>query len=360
MKKLVYLSKKNFRFLSRKISSSFAYVISIILTQNQKNCYSMSRTTGLSTKKLYAFYQDASSNCEIIKSTLIKKANAHYRSNEISALIIDASMLMKKFSKKIEGVTYDRDGVSCRVERGLSFVSTAWTNSKITIPINFDFWFSKKSVPIEQYQKKAHIAMDLFLRLKEKLMYHLAILDGGFASIELIKFFEHHKTNYLMRMPKNRKITSELGIFEQIQRHPALKLKRNQRYKTIKAYYKGINCYITAHKRVNKKGKKEVIYLVSNIDVPPKKQAELYKIRWSIEKSYRTLKQKLGIGDCQATNLEKQRAHIFATFLAYANLEEQKFFNQKKSPEEVLSRIRDQKLQHQLVESSLLEETIMF
>lgn len=360
MKNLFHLSRNGAKVFGKKISSFVIYTISIILTPELKNCLSMSRATGFSSKKLYAFYEEASNNCEHIKKALIRKANNHYRANEISALIIDASMLKKQFSRKIEGVTYDRDGVSSRVERGISFVSAAWTNNKTTIPLDLGFWFNKKSSPVGGYRKKNHISMDLILNLKNKLKFRLAILDGGFSSIEMIEFFECNKLKYLMRIPKNRKIISKCGIFEQLQRHPALKLKRNQRYRTIEAHYKGIKCYITAHKRINKKGKRAVIYLVSNIDFPPKKQAELYKIRWVIEKSYRTLKQKLGIGDCQSVSLEKQRAHILAAFLAYANLEEQKVFKKKNSPEEVLRDIRAQKPMLANLESWLLEETIMF
>jgi len=360
MKKLFYLSKKNIRSYGRKISYSAAYIISIILTVDRKNCYSMSRETCFSSKKLYAFFKEASNNSKDIRKHLIDKANSLYKTKEISSLVVDASMLMKRFSRKIEGVTYDRNGVTSRIERGISFVSIAWTNGKVTIPLDFDFWFNKKSVSSDKYREKSLIARDLILSLKDKLMFSLAILDGGFASITMINFFKNNDLNYLMRIPKNRKVISECGKFEQLQKHPALKLKRNQRYKTIKALYKGIACFITAHKRTNKNGGKQIVYLVSNVDVPPKKQAELYKIRWVIEKSYRTLKQKLGISDCQATGLEKQRAHILATFFAYANLEEQKLFKKKKSPEEILNRIRMQKTLHQFIELNLLEETIMF
>jgi len=360
MKNFFHLSKNRVNLFIKKISTSMAYIISIILTQESKNCLSMSRATGFSSKKLYAFYEDAANNYEYIKKALLEKANSHYKKDKINALIIDASMLKKQFSRKIEGVTYDRDGVSSRIERGISFVSAAWTNNKTTIPLNLNFWFNKKSAPIGTYRKKSYISMDLILDLKNRLMFDLAILDGGFASIEMINFFECNQLKYLMRIPKNRKVISERGICEQLQKHPELRLIRNQRYKTIKAYYKGTKCYITAHKRVNRKNRREVIYLVSNVKVQPKKQAELYKIRWVIEKSYRTLKQKLGIGHCQATSLEKQRAHILATFFAYACLEEQKYFSKKKSPEAVLADLRTQKSNLSPSQLRLLEETIMF
>ena len=52
----------------------------------------------------------------------------------------------------------------------------------------------------------------------------------------------------------------------------------------------------------------------------------------AVEKFFRTSKQSLGVKDCQSTSVEKQRAHIFATFVAFTELENQKIFKKKKSP----------------------------
>jgi len=74
---------------------------------------------------------------------------------------------------------------------------------------------------------------------------------------------------------------------------------------------------------------------------------------------FRTLKQSLGIKDCQSTSIQKQRAHIFATFLAFAEIEKQKIFKKKKSPEQVLKKIRFQNKPKRNRELSVLEGLIM-
>ena len=59
---------------------------------------------------------------------------------------------------------------------------------------------------------------------------------------------------------------------------------------------------------------------------------------------FRTFKQKLGVQDCQSNFGQKQRAHIFATFLAFVELEMQKISKKKKSPEEIVKIIRAQRV----------------
>ena len=162
-----------------------------------------------------------------------------------------------------------------------------------------------------------------------------------------------------MRMPRNRVVMTKNGVKAQLQKHPALKLVRNERYKTIFAYYKGHWCYFTAHKRKTKHGSAEVVFIISNMNISPKEQAMAYGIRWEVEKIFRTTKQSLGIGHCQAISIEKQRAHIFASFLAYASLMEKKVYKRKKSPEEILAQIRRQKTPFVFSGLTLLEETIM-
>lgn len=351
--------KKKFQVAQSARSIILNYVFSIVLTKGSKNCSSMSQETHRSPKKLYKFYDDASSNSEIIKNNLVKKVAKHARNSKKKVLIIDLSSISKRFAKKIEPTTYDFDVIIKKTAQCISFVAAAWTNGKMTIPLDFLFWQNKKSVAPENYKKKRDLAVDLILRLKGVVDFNYVALDGAFASLPMIDFFSVNNTDFIMRMPRNRVVITKNGVEAQLQKHPALKLLRNERYKTILACYKGHWCYFTAHKRKNKHCSAEVVFIVSSMNIPPKEQALAYGIRWEIEKIFRTTKQSLGIGDCQAIFTEKQRSHIFASFLAYASLIEEKVYKQKKSPEEVLARIRRQKTTLEASGLALLEETIM-
>jgi len=187
-----------------------------------------------------------------------------------------------------------------------------------------------------------------------------ALLDGAFASINMLCFFKKHSFDFCMRIARNRVIISKNGIKAQLQKHPMLRFKRNQCYKTINATYKGVECFFTAHKRYSKnRNSYDIVYIVSSLNIPAKEQAKAYNIRWNIEKIFRTTKQSLGLTDCQSTSLQKQQLHIFSVFLAYTKLEEQKVYRRKKSVEQILTNMRAQKTSLNCFESYLQEQTIM-
>lgn len=45
-----------------------------------------------------------------------------------------------------------------------------------------------------------------------------------------------------------------------------------------------------------------------------------YKKRWPIEKMFRTIKQHLGLQECQSTKMDTQLNHAAAVLLAYSNI----------------------------------------
>ena len=127
-----------------------------------------------------------------------------------------------------------------------------------------------------------------------------------------------------------------------------------------KGFYKGLEMYFIAHKRKGPKGKSQIVFIASNLEkLTAKQHVKAYELRWPIEKMFRTLKQYLGIQDCQSTSEEKQSAHIFATFAAFTELEILKISKKKKSPEEVIREIRFQNSFKKISELNLLEGYIM-
>ena len=144
-------------------------------------------------------------------------------------------------------------------------------------------------------------------------------------------------------MPINRKVSINNGPEKILKDQPFFQLKRNERYKTTSCTYKGIKTYVTCHKRKGHNNTKQIVFVVSNLEnLSPKEYIEAYELRWLIEKMFRTAKQHLGLQHCQSNSEEKQRAHIFAVFMAFAELELQKINKKKKSPEAILKIIRAQ------------------
>jgi len=123
--------------------------------------------------------------------------------------------------------------------------------------------------------------------------------------------------------------------------------------------YKGHGLYFTAHKRNATHGKKEIVFIVSNIIRTAKEHVDAYDNRWSVEKYFRTGKQYIGLAHCQSINADKQKFHIFSVMVTYAILQQIKHDKKKQSIEVIIHDIRRQKRLDYLAEYIDLKQIIM-
>jgi hypothetical protein len=344
--------------VTKKISQKFLLNVAFLLkTIERKNYTSIARSNNVKYDDVYIGDKEANAYIAYAKSSLIKIIKSLSNNKNKGVLLIDFTMIIKAFSTCIPKITYDYHGATKRVEKGLSAGFATWSNGKVNIPCNFAIWLRKRDAG-SVYKKKSELVKELILELKKIIPFSEVRLDGAFASKEVIKFFTEHKIKFTIRIPRNRVIIANKESF-QLRECPSLKLVRNEKFKTIYASYKGFNCYFTAEKRKSKKGKREVVYIISNLRRTPKEHVIAYKKRWPSEKFHRTAKQHLGLAHCQSTSIRKQFAHIFLVMYSYAILEIIKNDKKKKSPEEVLHPIRRQKLTQNLTRYLGLEETFM-
>ena len=142
-----------------------------------------------------------------------------------------------------------------------------------------------------------------------------------------------------MRFHANRRVIIN-GYEEQIRYHNGIKIsgKRKQRF-TI-GYYKGVMVFFAARRCMCLNGKEKTVYLVTNEGVSANEAFRAYKHRWPVEKFFRTVKQHIGLKDCQARSAKKQEVHFFAVIFIYALLEMEKFSKKAKNPEQILHKIR--------------------
>ena len=319
------------------------YVLSLMLAQGKKNCAAMARDLDISPKQLYSFLANATDFVAEIENYLIEIAKKTRIKNVRRTLVIDPSQLIKTYSQKMEKVCYDRSGCTKNIERGLVPIYATIVDENVTIPLKLEFWVQKKITGKKRYKSKIDITIDLINYLIQKgVEFDYISLDGAYAIEPMFSFFRKNKSlQFTMRIPSNRSIQTDDGVKAQLKNHPALKLKRNEREKTIKAKCKGGTYFFTIQKRKTPKGEWERVFIVSNIDTTAKKQVASYDLRWPIEKANRTNKQKFGAGQNQTVSSEKQRAHIMAGFLAYAILSS--IINDKKSQsvDSLINEIRD-------------------
>lgn len=333
---------------NKKIKSLFnnsikGYILSLILSTCKKNCSSISKYFGIPYKVVYNFFDLFETKEKAVKRFLIATVKHFSTKKNPGILISDGFVIPKFYAKVMENLTYDYNSCLKNVSKGLTTINIAWTNGKITIPLDFNFWIRKKQLKEgKKYSKKTEITKQLILEIKDKVPFEYVALDGDYGNREFLTFLHENNLKYSIRMPSRRKICVD-NVETFIGDIPCFQLVRNEKYKMVKGRYKEIESYFTIHKRKGKRGKKQTVYIVSNLEnLTPKQHVLAYSKRWPIEKMHRTLKQHLGVHQCQCVSQKKQRAHIFATFLAFVKLEKLKFYKQQKSPEAVLHKIRIQ------------------
>ena len=202
---------------------------------------------------------------------------------ERSWLVIDDTALAKHFAKVLEGLGFVYDSNESDTVKGYKIVVLCWTNQIVTIPLAFAFWLPEE-LSIKPFKTKLELAIDLVNEYKSKVDYYGILLDGLYASEDMMSFFEENNIIYYMKLPRNRKVKSNPhSISFKIGDNLAFRLKGNTRSKLFTAYFGKKVRYITAQKR--KKGDYETVYIVSNEKVESAEAILIYAIRWSIKSS---------------------------------------------------------------------------
>lgn len=322
-----------------------AYVLSLILSKSRKNCAAMSHSIGISEKKLYCFLSEAKIYAKTIEKELVLLINETRVKGVLRALVIDPTSIIKHYAEKMEKICHDRTGCTKKVEKVLVPVYAAVIDKNVTIPLKLDFWVQEKIIGTKKYRSKIEIAQALIVAAKEiGFDFDFVALDGAFPYPKMFDFYKKNKRlKFSMRIAKSRLIETKNGVKAQLKNHPALKLHRNAREKTIKAKLNNDDTYyfFTAQKRRTRNDEWEVVYIISNIKQTAKQHVASYNLRLPIEPMIRTTKQKFGATQCQAIEASKQQAHIMAGFLAYAILNIESNDKQKESVDAVVNELRD-------------------
>jgi hypothetical protein len=354
IKKITEVTLKN---ASKKLT---LYISMLLSSKERKNYASMARENNFSYKQVYVDRKHAAqyaAECKQFLIDLVKDISK--KSDDDGYIVIDFSLLEKLYSQKIPFVTYDYNGAKKQVSKGFSIGFVFWSNGKVTIPLDYYLWIRKKEM-LEGYKTKIEIAQELLLSIKAQgIPVKEVLMDGAFASEGMIKFLKANGIHFTMRIPTNRVIQTK-NEKNQLAKHSELRMKGNERYKTVQGSYKGEeHLFFTAHKRNGKNDTKEVVFIVSDAERKPKEHVQEYDDRWPAEKYFRSSKQHIGISQCQSTDSDKQEFHIFSVMVSYAILQCIKYDKKKQSVEEVIHDIRRRKIIHPLLDYIDLEQTFM-
>ena len=136
-------AKKIYHSSSKSIK---LYVASLLLSAGKKNCTSMSSSCSVSYNAIYKYFDVFDAKVNAIRAHLIEAINQFATKENPGVLIVDSSQLVKLYSKKLNCLCYDFNGSMKLILKGMSCVTSAWTNGKILIPLDFDFWIREKDL----------------------------------------------------------------------------------------------------------------------------------------------------------------------------------------------------------------------
>ena len=320
--------------LFNTIERNLAYIIPLIRSTGKKNCTNLARTTSkTNAKKLLHFLKE--SPLSIID--FAKIINLHF-AGKLKYLIIDDTIIPKKHSKNIEGSSDNYDHSEKQTYRSICSMTALISDGITGLPIDQNFWIAE-DIAQEFYKSKCELAQELILKIKKHVDIEMVLMDGIFATKEMIQWLTNHNILFELRIHANRNIQCENG--EKGQLKNLLQLNLNyKKHRTVKGFWADSWLYFTSVKRETKKGRIIITYQISNYQAPGRTHVKNYGYRWKIEMFFRTAKQSLGLKDCQSRNLDAQKNHIAQVFLAYAILQIERKKSRLKNTERALRALK--------------------
>ena len=234
-------------------------------------------------------------NEEISSEKLWKEAEP-FINKEQGILVIDDSTLDKPHAQKMDLVGYHWSGKHHRVVKGISLVSTVWTNGDIHVPCDYRVYDKEEGLSKNDY------FMDMIeIAHKREFQPECVAFDGWYSSLDNLKYIRNVGWTWVTRLASNRQVNpddtrnrplGEAGIDET---GTVVHLKG---YGMIKVF-----------KIVSKNG--DIEYWATNaLDMDVLRCVSLGEKTWGIEEYHREIKQYCGIERCQARSRQAQMNHI--------------------------------------------------
>lgn len=231
---------------------------------------------------------------------------------------IDETNIKKIFAQMMWGTSWLFDTKIGRCINAYRLIIGAITDGKFTVPINAAFTFGKEFYDDACSAKEAtvrHFVTTAISLFPGKLI--IAVLDGAFATVKYLKWAIENGIATEVRMHANR-VVEYKGKKIKLRDIKDLRPKGRQMARTIQVIWHGLSLYITAVRRIDKRGNETIVFQAATYKAIPSKHAQNYKFRWGIEKLNRTTKQSLGLQECYSRKIVVQFNHVCAVLLAYS------------------------------------------
>ena len=230
---------------------------------------------------------------------------------EAGYLIVDDSVLDKRFSRNNELAGFHWSGNEHRLISGIDLVNLLWTHGEECIPVDYRIYQSEEK---KEKTKNDHFRDMLMAAKKRGLKPDYVLGDCWYGSVENMKFIQKQGWKFIFGAKENRKVSITKNMYVSIRDLDWTK-------KPVQKVWLKEFGFVLAAKIVIKDD--DVRYLVTNdlslTDLEAFKNHNDH--RWNIETFHRGIKQTTGIEKCYSTLERSQRNHIFASFVAFVKLE---------------------------------------
>ena len=318
------------------------YALSLAATTKDHSYAGIARSLDANYHSLFLKISSIDVRVDQITEKLIAAVRKHQTTSNRGMITVDFTRLAKSKDAKTPLRTWERDGRINGVNNGFSAGFCTWTNGFITIPLSFCFWLNRKSAG-DEFVSKKDLVKNMIVAIASRLGNLEVLIDGEFSTMEMLEFFANTRINFTARIACNRKVTSTDGTTAQLKLHPLLSLRRNQKSRTVAAYFGSRIYEFTAARHKTRNGKVKIVFIISTSTRTSKEHVQVYALRWKIEKFFRSSKQSLGLESCQAQKIDGIVARILAVMLIFTALEEVKIAKKLKSVEAVLRVLRSKK-----------------
>src|SRR5215203_5341552 len=173
----------------------------ILSNHNRKTAESLARILNKSGDTLLRMLKDES----IDENELIFEAQQYFGTTKVE-LIIDDSIIKTMYSKYIEGSGDNYDPVSRQTFRSLCTVVAMVSDGKTALPLVRKLWIKKELCHEGFYQTKVKIAQELIGRIIEKLEIKIVLMDGAYATTDMVSWCKKRSIPFEMRFHSNRRI----------------------------------------------------------------------------------------------------------------------------------------------------------
>ncbi len=225
-------------------------------------------------------------------------------------LIVDDSVLDKRWSPKNELTHYHWSGNEHRAIRGISLVNLLATDGEQCLPIDYRIYEGTES----KTTKNDHFQKMLNTAEKRGFKPKYVLSDAWYGSLDNMKKIMKRGWKFIMGIKENRMVNEIQGNYVAVS---ALDWTEKQ---VRKVWLKGLG-FVMVARIVFKNG--DVRYLATN-DLNLTDYENLShesEQRWIIEEFHRGIKQTTGIEQCYSILKKSQLTHIFACFVAFIRME---------------------------------------